>query len=150
MHIHSRNIMNNLFLLLLTSAVTIPAFPQSMKMVVDTKGNIVGRYVRTNADSYTVGVQDIYNVSKSGNKIVTFRAENGQGVIWCKQIGKVNVYSSPSTEGEIIGHLVYEDGYVPDTYQCLGKKKGWYMVKIDRKTGYVHGDAVQWDGMDTF
>ncbi|MDE6457053.1 MAG: hypothetical protein K2L31_00460, partial [Muribaculum sp.] len=46
--------------------------------------------------------------------------------------------------------MVYEDGYVPDTYQCLGKKKGWYIVKIDGKTGYVHGDAVQWDGMDTF
>ena len=40
--------MNNLFLLLLTSAVTIPAFPQSMKMVVDTKGG--GLYTSDAAD----------------------------------------------------------------------------------------------------
>lgn len=125
-------------------------FPQSMKMVVDSAGNVVGRYVRTNADTYTVGVQDIFDVAKAGKRIVKFRAKNGQGIIWCRHIGRTPVYSTPSTKSDTIGHLVYDDGYVPETYPCMGKKKGWYMVRINGKAGYVRKESVGWDGMDTF
>lgn len=136
--------------ILFVLAVSIPAYSQSMKMVVNSTSNIVGRYVRTNADTYTVGVQDIYDVPKSGNRVVTFRAKRGQGVIWCKHIGRVSVYNTSSTKGDIIGHLVYEDGYVPETYRCMGKKKGWYKVSIDGRVGFVCEKQVHWDGMDTF
>lgn len=134
----------------LVLAAAFPAFCQSMKMVVDSEGNVVGRYVRTNANSYMVEVQDIYDVPKAGNKVVTFRAENGQGVIWCKDFGKVNVRSIPSIKGKIIGKLIYEEGMVPDTYPCLGKVKNWYKVSVNGKTGYVREDLIEWDGMDTF
>ena len=126
------------------------AFSQSMKMVVDANGNIVGRYVSTNADTYTVDVQDTYDVPKEGNKIVTFSAENGDGVIWCKNFGKVNVRSVPSTNGKIVGKMIYEEGDVPESYPCLGKEKGWYKTKINGKIGYVRADLAEWDGMDSF
>ena len=48
-----------ILLILLFSVMSATAFAQSMKVVVDSAGNVVGRYVRTNADTYTVGVQDI-------------------------------------------------------------------------------------------
>lgn len=138
--------------LLLTIALSVAfqVFPQSMKMVVDSASNVVGRYVRTNADTYTVGVQDIFDVAKTGKRIVTFHAKKGQGIIWCKHIGRTPVYSTPSIKSDTIGYLVYEDGYVPETYPCMGKKKGWYMVRINGKTGYVRKGSVGWDGMDTF
>ena len=123
---------------------------QSMKMVVNSKGEVVGRYVKTNPDTYTVEVQDAYDVPKEGNKIVIFNAENGEGVIWCKDFGSVNVRSTPSPDGTIIGKLIYEEGLVPETYPCLGKTDGWYKTRIDGKIGYVRSDLVEWDGMDTF
>lgn len=39
---------------------------QSMKMVVDSKGEVVGRLVRTNATTYTVSTQEDVDVPKAG------------------------------------------------------------------------------------
>lgn len=130
--------------------LSLSTFAQSMKVVVDSTGNEVGRYMRTNADTYTVGVQDIFDVPKSGKRIVKYKASKGQGVIWCKKVGRVNVYSHASKKSEIIGQLIYEDGYVPETYPCLGKKRGWYKVKVNNKAGYVPANLVEWDAIDTF
>lgn len=126
------------------------AFSQSMKVVVDSAGNVVGRYVRTNADTYTVGVQDIFDVPKNGKRVVEHNASKGQGVIWCKKVGCVDVYSQESKKSEIIGQLIYEDGYVPETYPCLGKKHGWYKIKVNDKEGYVSAKLVEWDAISTF
>ncbi len=136
--------------ILLFSVMSATAFSQSMKVVVDSAGNVVGRYVRTNADTYTVGVQDIFEVPKSGKRVVEYKASKGQGVIWCKKIGSVNVYNQKSNESEIIGQLIYEDGYVPETYPCLGKKHGWYKTKVNNKEGYVSAELVEWDAIGTF
>lgn len=138
------------YIILFALALTMPVFSQSMKMVVNTSGKIVGRYVRTNADTYTVGVQDIFDVSKSDHKVITVRAKNGQGVIWCKSIGRVSVFRTPNLKGEIIGHLIYEDNYVPNAYRCLGTKNCWYKLQINNQLGYVLKDSVEWDGLDTF
>lgn len=67
------------FLLTIALSFAFQVFPQSMKMVVDSAGNVVGRYVRTNADTYTVGVQDIFDVAKTGKRIVTFHAKKRTG-----------------------------------------------------------------------
>lgn len=136
--------------LIFACATALTAASQSIKMVVDSAGNIAGRYVRTNADTYTVGVQDIFDVPKSGHQTVTFRADKGQGVIWCRQTGSVNVHESPSAKAPVIGQLIYEEGDVPDTYPCAGRKKAWYKVRLDDKTGYVAADSVLWDAIDTF
>lgn len=141
--------MKTLFILLF-SVMSATAFSQSMKVVVDNAGNVVGRYVRTNADTYTVGVQDIFVVPVSGNRVVEYKASKGQGVIWCKKVGSVNVHSNTSKESEIIGQLIYEDGYVPETYPCLGKKNGWYKTKVNNKEGYVSAKLVEWDAISSF
>jgi uncharacterized protein YgiM (DUF1202 family) len=138
-----------LILLLMVIGFGGLSFAQSMKMVVDTKGNVVGRYVQTNKTTYTVEVQDDFEVPISGNKVVTFSAENGQGVIYCVS-GKVNVRSTPSTDGAIVGKFICEEGDLPETHRCLGKVNGWYKTEVNGKVGYVRQDLVEWDGMDTF
>ena len=127
---------------------------QSMKMVVDSRGNVVGRYVRTNSSTFTVDVQDTYNVSKRGNRVVTFSAAKGQGVVYYNQshTGNLNVRKSPTTNSPVLTQIIDPApmGYVPDCYNCLGKVNGWYKVKVNGKTGYVRGDLLEWDGMCTF
>lgn len=141
--------MKRILVLLMAVAAVSGGYAQSMKMVIDSEGNVLGRYVRTNDTTYTVGVQDYDDMPKAGNRIVTFRAEDGRGVVWNKTHGNVNVRSIPSTKGRIVGKLVYDEGLVPDTYGCLGKINGWYKIRINGKTGYVRADLCQWDGMDT-
>ena len=124
---------------------------QSMKMVVDENGEAVGRYVHTNATTYTIAVQDDVEVPKEGLRVVTFSAANGQGIVYRKLIrkGNINVRKRPSLKSAVIGKITEPDG-IPDAYPCLGKKKGWYKIRFDGKVGYVREDMVEWDGMCTF
>ncbi|MCR4851962.1 MAG: SH3 domain-containing protein [Prevotella sp.] len=124
---------------------------QSMKMVVSNQGEVQGRYVRTNASTYTVDVQDEYDIPKAGNKVVTFSAAKGQGIVYRKgeRVGNINVRKGPSTKTAVVGKIVDPEG-VPDTFPCLGKVNGWYKIRINGKVGYVREDMVNWDGMDTF
>lgn len=127
---------------------------QSMKMVVDSHGETVGRYVKTNKTTYTVNVQDSYTVPKKGKRVVTFSAAKGQGVVYYDQshTGNLNVRKSPSTNAPVITQIIDPApmGYVPDCYNCLGKVNGWYKVNVDGKIGYVRGDLLDWDGMCSF
>ena len=125
---------------------------QSMRMVVDSNGDIVGRLVRINASTYTVDVQDTYDVPKAGNRVVTFKAENGQGIVYRKgeRSGNINVRKGPSIKTAVVGKITEPDG-VPDTFPCLGKKNGWYKIRLENGTiGYVREDMVNWDGMSSF
>ena len=125
---------------------------QSMKMVVDKRGNVVGRYVETDRNVYYISVQDVSSVPKRGHRIVTFSAAKGQGVVFYDQsrTGNLNVRKSPSTNSPILTQIPDPGDYVPDCYKCLGKVNGWYKVKVNGKTGYVRGDLLEWDGMCTF
>ena len=120
-----------------------------MKMVIDSKGNVVGRYVRTNQTSYTVSVQDDVEVPKIGHKIVTYSAKNGQGVIYTHRT-HVNIRTQPTLESPVITQISYDKNKAPETYPCLGKTRGWYKIRVKGKVGYVRHDLVEWDGMDTF
>ncbi len=126
-----------------------PASVDTMQMVVDRHGNVVGRLVSNNANTYTIEVQDASEVSKIGNKIVTFRAKDGQGILYTQR-KNVNIRQQPNLESTVIGQISLKDGYVPDTYPCLGKTDEWYKIKVGSKVGYVRHDLVIWDGMDTF
>lgn len=81
---------------------------------------------------------------------MTFSAENGQGVLTCKNVGRVNVRSTPSTSGEKIGTLTFEEGDLPETASCLGKENGWYKIRLDNIEGYVRQDLVDWYPFDLF
>lgn len=124
---------------------------QSMKMVVDRNGEVVGRYVRTNANTYTIGVQDDADIPKAGHRVVTFRAEAGQGILFRNEDkrGNINVRKSPSTKAAVVAKIPEFDG-APETFPCLGKFNGWYKTRVNGKVGYVRCDLMNWDGMDTF
>ena len=124
---------------------------QSMKMVVSDNGEVVGRYVRTNADTYTVDVQDSYDVPKAGNRVVTFSAAAGQGIVYRNQEkkGNINVRRDAFRNSTVITQIPEFDG-VPDTYPCLGVKNGYYKIRINEKEGYVRMDMAEWDGMSSF
>lgn len=127
---------------------------QSMKMVVDKHGGVVGRYVKTNKTTYTVGVQDDVEVPIKGNRVVTFNAKDGQGVVYRDQnrTGNINVRKKPSTDAPIVAKIADNSitGNVPDCYDCLGKVNGWYKIRIDGKIGFVRSDLVEWNGMCSF
>lgn len=125
---------------------------QSMKMVVNSRGNVVGRYVESGKSTYYISVQDVTTVPKRGHRIVTFSAAKGQGVVFYDQshTGNLNVRKSPSTNAPIVTQIPDPGDYVPDCYNCLGKVNGWYKVRVNGKIGYVRGDLLEWDGMCTF
>ena len=127
----------------------IAASASRMKMVVDNKGNLVGRYVQTNQTSYTVSVQDDIEVPKLGHKIVEYSAKNGQGIIYTLR-KNVNVRTQPNTNSPVLCQISCKEGEAPETYPCLGKEKEWYKIQIRGKEGYVRHDLVEWDGMSTF
>ena len=134
--------------------VSLPSQAQSMKMVVDEHGNVVGRYVQTNETTYTVCVQDDVEVPLKGHRVVTFSAQDGQGSVYRNQdrTGKINVRKRPTTESPVVAQIADNTitGCVPECYQCLGKIKGWYQIRIDGKNGFVRADLVSWDGMCSF
>lgn len=126
-----------------------PASVDTMQMVVDRHGNVIGRLVSINASSYSVSVQDDYEVSKIGNKIVTFSAKEGQGILYTYR-KNVNIRQQPNLESTVIGQISTEKGDMPETYPCLGKTDEWFKIKVGNKIGYVRHDLVEWDGMNTF
>ena len=142
-----------LITMLFVMAVAV-ANAQSMKMVVDSKGEPVGRLIAINETTYTVGIQDNGEITKKGHRVVTFRAKNGQGVVYRDQTrtGNFNVRKSPSTKARVIAKIpdTTAMGYVPEAYPCLGKVKGWYKIRINGKVGYVRDYLMVWDGMSTF
>ena len=123
-------------------------------MVVDKHGEAVGRCVKTNKTTYTIGVQDDVEVPIKGHRVVTFSAKDGQGIIYRDQsrTGNINVRKRPSTDSPVVAKIADTTalGYVPDCYDCLGKVNGWYKIRIDGKIGFVRSDLVEWDGMCTF
>lgn len=120
-----------------------------MKMVIDSRGNVEGRYVRTNQTSYTVAVQDEIEVPKIGHKIVTYSAKDGQGIVYTRR-KNVNVRQQPDLNSPVICQITSKEGEIPQTYPCLGKTKGWYKIRIRGTEGYVRHDLAIWDGMDSF
>ncbi len=142
-----------LFLLSFVMFVAL-AQAQSMKMVVDSRGNVVGRYIKTTGNSYEIEVQDTGLVPKRGHKVVTFSAANGQGVVFYAygHTGNLNVRQRPTTKSPVVTQIIdpQPEGYVPECHDCLGKVNGWYKVRVNGKVGYVRADLVNWDGMCTF
>lgn len=143
--------MKSFFSFILFAFVCLGANAQSMKMVVTNSGIVVGRYVRTSGNDYVIEVQEEKNVSKTGKKVVTFSAVNGQGVVYRNQYrtGNINVRKGPGTNFGVVAKIPELDG-VPETFPCLGKVNGWYKIRINGKVGYVREDMAEWDGMDTF
>ena len=127
----------------------IPASVDTMLMVIDRQGEVLGRWGSTNASTYTVVVQDDVEIPKIGNKIVTFRAKDGKGVLYTKRT-HVNIRQLPDLNSVVLCQISNNADGIPETYPCLGKTDEWYKINVHGKIGYVRHDLVEWDGMDTF
>ncbi len=121
----------------------------TMLMVIDRQGEVLGRWISTNASTYTVNIQDAVEIPKIGNKLVTFRARDGKGILFTRRT-HVNIRQQPDLNSVVICQISNEGDGVPVTYPCLGKTNEWYKIKVNGKIGYVRHDLVEWDGMNTF
>ena len=124
---------------------------QSMKVVVKTNGEEVGQYVKTNTTTYTVSNPEEFEVPKAGHKVVTYSAENGQGVLFRnnEKTGNFNVRQQPNTKAPVVARIP-EDDTAPMLYPCLGKVNGWYKTKVNGKIGYIREDLMWWNAIDIF
>lgn len=110
----------------------------------------VARILREDADTYLCEVQDTFTVRKSDVRVELWSAANGRGVVFLKHNGKFPAYSEPDSNSSIVAYLMAEDGYVPETYPCLGLCDGWFKIDVGGKTAYIETGFVIWDATDTF
>ncbi len=121
----------------------------TMKVVVKD-GDCLGRFVEEKRDAYVVSAQDDFEVGKTGAHVEVWKASDGKGVVYLKDFGKQKVYASPDSDSKVIGRIEYEEGYVPDTYPCLGLENGWFKIRFDDKSGYIKASLTDWDAIDSF
>jgi len=120
-----------------------------MKVIIDNEGN-VGRYIGENETSYQGETQDSYRIEKEKAHIDTMKACEGEGILTLKDTGKKPVFSRPDTESDTVGIIIHEQGYVPETYRCLGYIKGWFLADVDGIPGFIREELVNWDPINTF
>ena len=152
LHFNKETVIKRTLYLIASLLCCVMAGAQSMKVVIDSKGEELGRLVRTNTTTYTVSLQDDYDVPKVGNRVVTYSADKGQGIIYRHpdRSGNINVRKGPSIKSAVVAKIPDPGHNLPDPYDCLGKVNGWYKIKIDGKIGYVREDLVCWDAICTF
>lgn len=131
-------------------ATAINAQKTSEKVVVDSKGEVVGRYIKETSTKFQVLVQDNIWVPKKGHKVMLYSASKGQGVIFPKNNGTVNVRKNPSINAPIVAQITFPEGEIPETAECLGFSNGWFKVVSNGVVGYVKSDNVEWNSIDTF
>ena len=110
---------------------------QSMKMVVDDKGDVVGRLVKINETTYTVSVQDDYDVPKEGNKVVTFQADKGQGIVYPKNNGNINVRKAPSVKSPVVAKIPFLKTCPTPTTVWARRTAGTKSKSTTRQATYV-------------
>lgn len=132
-------------------AISVHAqWENSLKVVVSDNGLLVGRYVRQTDSTYIANPVDWEEeVPKKGFRVEVWTPEKGKGFVGRKDgvTGNINVRKGPSTKTAIVAKITQEDSdkdYPDNVFDCLGKTKGWYKIKIKGKVGYVRQDLVSW------
>lgn len=122
----------------------------SMKVVILPDGT-VARYVSEDENSYTANIQDTFSVPKDGVRVETWSAANGQGVVFPKAPGSLQLLCEPYPAAEVKCEIIYEEGECPSSYGCLGLKDGWYEINLgENGCGFIHARFMDWDAIDTF
>ena len=122
----------------------------SLKVVVTNDGHVVGHYVRQTATTYIANPLDWEEeVPKKGHRVEVWTPEKGKGVVARRDgvTGNINVRKGPSTRTAVVCQIKEEDcdsDFPVCTYDCLGKTKGWYKIRVKGKVGYVREDLVTW------
>lgn len=150
-----------LFVLLAMLAVGSVAWSQSAKVVHVTKALRASDYedyvvepgvypVRSfNGNKLEIGMgQDCAEIPRSDFKIETWTAAQGHGYIigGYNRTGTLNVRSKPSTSGAVVGRIQGNKNCdcIPEEYECLGKTKDWFKIRINGRVGYIREDLVEW------
>ena len=120
-----------------------------MKVIIDDNGD-VGRYIDEDETSYHGEIQDDYRVEKSKAHTDVVKACEGQGILTLKVPGKRPVFKLPDANTDTVGSMIHEEGFIPETYRCLGYIKGWFLVDVDGKAGFIREELVNWDAINTF
>lgn len=123
------------------------ASPQ--EKVIISEGGVEARYLEEDEDNYIGEIQDSVWVPKSHAMVETWYASDGKGIVYLKKEGTMPAYAEPDSASQIVGNLVFEYGYCPDTYDCLGYKDGWFKIRISGTEGYINEEYVCWDAIDT-
>ena len=89
------------------------ASTDSMLMVLDYMGRVVGRYVRTNETSYTICVKDEYEVPKDGREVVMFRAIDGKGILYTRRTNVI-IRQQPTTASDVMTMISTPKGNIPE------------------------------------
>ncbi len=139
-----------LLLIAMMGMFTAYAQKESMKVVVNSEGMLVGRYMRQTATTYIANPLDWEEeVPKKGYRVEIWTPEKGKGFVYRQDgvKGNLNVRKGPSTKYAVVAQITEEDtdkDYPDCVFDCLGKIKGWYKISIKGKVGYVREDLVDW------
>lgn len=134
----------------------VPEFDKFLRYVAPTAyvavkdGEVQGRLVKTLEDSYLVEIQDSVNIPKDGVDIQLWSAYDGKGVAFPKNPGSYPVFSQPDEDAGTIGEIIYESGYVPDAFNCLGYTRGWFRIGFEGAEGYLKEEDSDWDFVNRF
>jgi len=121
-----------------------------MKVVVSNDGMLVGRYVRQTATTYIANPVDWEEeVPKKGYRVEIWTPEKGKGFVVRRPgvKGNINVRKGPSVNTAVVTKITEADGekdYPDCAFDCLGKVKGWYKIRIKGLVGFVRQDLVEW------
>ena len=143
--------MNKLISFCIAFVCAISANSQnSMKVVVSNDGMLVGRYVRQTATTYIANPVDWEEeVPKKGYRVEIWTPEKGKGFVVRRPgvKGNINVRKGPSVNTAVVTKITEADGekdYPDCAFDCLGKVKGWYKIRIQGLVGFVRQDLVEW------
>ena len=143
--------MNKLISFCIAFVCAISAYSQnSMKVVVSNDGMLVGRYVRQTATTYRANPVDWEEeVPKKGYRVEIWTPEKGKGFVVRRPgvKGNINVRKGPSVNTAVVTKITEADGekdYPDCAFDCLGKVKGWYKIRIKGLVGFVRQDLVEW------
>lgn len=123
------------------------ASPQ--KKVIISEGGMVARYLTEDEDNYIGDIQDTVWIPKSRAMVETWYACDGRGVVFLNEEGTKPAYAAPDSLSEVVGKLVFERGYCPDSYSVVGYRDGWFAIEMGENVGYVREEYVYWDAIDT-
>ena len=139
-----------LFFIAFLGVLAAGAQSNSQKVVVDSEGGLVGRYVRQTAKTYIANPLDWeVEVPKKGHRVEIWTPEKGKGFVYRRDgvHGNINVRKGPSTRTAVVAQITEEDSakdYPDCAFDCKGKTNGWYKISIKGKVGYVRQDLVEW------
>lgn len=144
--------MKRIFLSMAFVFVACHMFAQAdrMTVVVTNEGQLVGKFVRETDSTYVANPLDWEEVIlKTQGRVEVWTPEKGKGFVVRKSgvTGNINVRKGPSTKTAVVAKITEADSnkdYPENSFECIGKTKGWYKIKVKGKVGYVRQDLMDW------